>query len=323
MQSNQVIKPSKVIKVPIENIEQNPHNPRRIFESEPLEVLKESIKKVGVLVPITVYPKFKKEDVTAQDKFILLDGERRWRACKDLGIEEIPANIVDTPSEQQNILTMFHIHYLREQWMLMPTALKLQTLMTMLKTENERELAEATKLPVTTVRRCKILLSYPEKYQNMLLAMSHKRLKADFFIELQRIRTPAMEVPFPFWGKEGDEKCVDAILNKFLNGVIKSVLDSRKIVEIYRGALSKNLLDKFYEQFKLFIEMPSMTIDEINVPGANFAKELRQIGITTKRLVNQLAPIDPDVISSDTKIVDELKELQRLIRNKLEKALLD
>jgi ParB-like chromosome segregation protein Spo0J len=46
---------AKIKNIKLENIAPNPHNPRRVFDKEPLEVLQASIKRLGVLVPITVY----------------------------------------------------------------------------------------------------------------------------------------------------------------------------------------------------------------------------------------------------------------------------
>ena len=50
------MKPGEVTHIPVANLEPNPHNPRRLFDEEPMRILQESIEQVGVLVPITVYP---------------------------------------------------------------------------------------------------------------------------------------------------------------------------------------------------------------------------------------------------------------------------
>ncbi len=260
------MKPSKVTKIPVSNIEPNPHNPRRIFDEEPMEILLESIRKVGILVPITVYLSKVKDKVDiSRDEFILLDGERRWRCAKKLGMDSIPAIIVERPTKVQNILTMFHIHNIREPWMLMPTALTLQALMEHLGEKNERKLSELTRLSISQVRRCKILLSYPKKFQNMLLAPPSDRVKADFFIELRGIREPARKEKYPFWVDRGDKECIDIFLKKYLRGVIKSVTEPRKIVEIYKGSLRIDALDEFSNEMVKFLDDPEMTIDDIFV----------------------------------------------------------
>ena len=130
---------AKVQNISVAQIAPNPHNPRRLFDEEPMKILQESVAKLGILVPVTLYEaplqlKSKKE------RFILLDGERRWRCAKELGMSSIPAIIVERPDETRNILTMFHIHNVREGWQLMPTALKLAVLMDELKESNEKKM---------------------------------------------------------------------------------------------------------------------------------------------------------------------------------------
>jgi len=107
------------------------NNPRLLFDPEPLTALKDSIREKGVLVPITVYP------LKGQDKYSILDGERRYKCCAELAEEglhlTIPANIVEPPTKIAGLLYMFSIHNYREQWELMPTALSLQTVIEELK----------------------------------------------------------------------------------------------------------------------------------------------------------------------------------------------
>ncbi len=62
----------------------NPYQPRVVFETSELEALSESIKRQGVLQPITVRKR-------PQGDYELISGERRWRASKLAGRETIPA----------------------------------------------------------------------------------------------------------------------------------------------------------------------------------------------------------------------------------------
>jgi len=133
----------KVTELPVADIQPNPHNPRRLFDEEPMAVLLESIRALGILVPITAY------ESTVQGKYILLDGERRWRCANQLSLYTAPAIVVERPDDVTNILTMFHIHNVREGWQLMPTALKLKQLIESLGESNERVLHELTQLTIS------------------------------------------------------------------------------------------------------------------------------------------------------------------------------
>jgi ParB/RepB/Spo0J family partition protein len=315
------MKPAPVTPLNVDDIAPNPHNPRRLFDEEPMRILRESIKKLGVLVPITVYEPEKTEAELGK-KYFILDGERRWRCALELKIEKIPAVIVEEPDDLTNILTMFHIHNVREGWQLMPIALKLQTLMRSLKEHNERKLAELTKLTVPQVRRCKILLTYPKRFQNMMLAPVSERLKTDFFIELQRIRGPALKERFSPWVERGDEKSVEIVLDKYSRGVIKAVTEFRRLAEVYRASVRVKRTKTFLRQLDRFLADPDRAIDDVVVPGATFAKEAKEIRRSARRLFMQLEAIELDAIASDEDTIDLLRRLAKILKAKLDEALL-
>jgi ParB/RepB/Spo0J family partition protein len=312
---------AKVLEVAVDQIGPNPHNPRRLFDEEPMKVLKESVAKLGMLVPVTLY-KAPAGHTPKGERYILLDGERRWRCATELKMREIPAIIVERPDETQNMLTMFHIHNVREGWQLMPTALQLNLLMDRLAEANERKLAELTKLSIAQIRRCKILLSYPRRFQNMMLMPTSERMKADFFIELDRIRRPALEDKFEPWMKQGDARSVDVSLHKYEAKVIVNVTDFRRLAEIYRAAIANGKERRLRSEFNKFLNRPEMTIEQIDIPGATFAQEAKEINRSAKRLVAQLGAARIDAIASDQELVRTLNRLRKLIHEKLEAGLL-
>lgn len=134
-----VMRPIGVKTIKITSLEPNPHNPRFLFDPIPMQTLEESIGKVGILVPLTVYEKAK-----SPGKYVILDGQRRWICAQKVGLTDVPVNIVAEPSTFQNIVTMFQIHKLREDWELMPTALKVKVLMDEMKESNNKKLADLT-----------------------------------------------------------------------------------------------------------------------------------------------------------------------------------
>ncbi|MFD5175714.1 ParB/RepB/Spo0J family partition protein [Nocardia sp. NPDC058379] len=77
--------------VPAEQIEPNPKQPRQVFEEEALAELVHSIREFGLMQPIVV-----RRLEPGIDKFQLVMGERRWRACQEAGLTTIPAIIRDT-----------------------------------------------------------------------------------------------------------------------------------------------------------------------------------------------------------------------------------
>lgn len=77
-----------VIQIPIHFIRQSPYQPRRTFDPEAIEELSESIKKYGVIQPITV------RRISA-DSYELIAGERRLRASSMAGLLRVPAIVSD------------------------------------------------------------------------------------------------------------------------------------------------------------------------------------------------------------------------------------
>ena len=74
------------MKIPVEWIQPNPEQPRTEFSQVELASLADSIAEHGLIVPIIVT-----EDKTTDRCYFLVDGERRWRAHKLLGLETIEA----------------------------------------------------------------------------------------------------------------------------------------------------------------------------------------------------------------------------------------
>ena len=84
---------SSINEVEISKIVANPNQPRRTFDEEALEELAASIREHGVISPITLR---KNED----DTYMIIAGERRYRASKLAGLETIPAYIRTAKDEQ-------------------------------------------------------------------------------------------------------------------------------------------------------------------------------------------------------------------------------
>ncbi len=77
-----------VRRIPLESIRPGRHQPRAVFDDAALESLASSIRSVGVIQPITVRP-------DPDGEYELVAGERRWRASRLAGLEDIPALVVD------------------------------------------------------------------------------------------------------------------------------------------------------------------------------------------------------------------------------------
>jgi ParB family chromosome partitioning protein len=86
----------RVQKLYVSSIFPNPDQPRRFFDDLALEQLAESLKQYGVLQPLIVSPG------KTRDSYLLIAGERRWRAAKIAGLDKVPA-IVRTSQELEQL----------------------------------------------------------------------------------------------------------------------------------------------------------------------------------------------------------------------------
>lgn len=79
--------------VPLDAITPNPRQPREVFDEDALAELITSIREVGLLQPVVVRQ-------LGPDRYELIMGERRWRACREAGLERIPAIVRHTEDEK-------------------------------------------------------------------------------------------------------------------------------------------------------------------------------------------------------------------------------
>jgi ParB family chromosome partitioning protein len=78
--------------VRLTEVEPNPLQPRKYFDTEPLEALAESIAQHGIIQPIVVRPK--------DGMYMIVTGERRWRAARMAGLSEVPVIIIEADDKK-------------------------------------------------------------------------------------------------------------------------------------------------------------------------------------------------------------------------------
>lgn len=301
-------------KIPTDKLIPNPHNPRMLFDKRPMEILEESIQKVGILVPLTVYWGEK------EDSYVILDGQRRWMCAQKLNLSEVPVNQVAEPTLVQNIVTMFQIHKLREDWELMPTALKVEVLMAQLKEKNEKKLAELTGLDQAVIVRCLKLLSYPKKYQDLMLDPDpEKRVKPDFFIELFVVRNDRFVNEMDWFSKE---KFTQRMLEKYQtkSSGLKAVTDFRIMKQHITNARKGKKIKAITKRLKEFTEDDNLTMDHLVIEEASVAATARKLLSNLEKIELSLKDMKADDYYGEEKLWSKLESLLVLIRSKLSEA---
>lgn len=90
---------SRMAEIDIADIVPNPTQPRTQFDEEALDELADSIRQLGVIQPVTV----KRAD---DGKYIIISGERRWRAAQRADLETLPAYIREVDDENLHAMAL-------------------------------------------------------------------------------------------------------------------------------------------------------------------------------------------------------------------------
>ena len=147
----------------------NPTQPRTEFDEEALEELAESIRQLGLIQPITV-----KRD---SDKYIIISGERRWRASEKAGLESVPAYIREVDDTTLHAMALVE-NIQREDLNAIEISLGMQRLVEECGLTQEA-LAERLGKKRSTVANYLRLLNLPEEIQfaikGGLISMGHAK----------------------------------------------------------------------------------------------------------------------------------------------------
>src|SRR5215203_1462248 len=159
-----------VIRLPVENIETNPKQPRKDFDEQSLQELAHSIKLHDIIQPITV-------SKLHGNKYRLISGERRLRAAKLAGLKDLPAYIRQANDNELLELALLE-NLQREDLNAMEVALSYKRMMEELD-HTQEEVAERMGKDRTTVTNYIRLLKLPPDIQiavrNGEISMGHAR----------------------------------------------------------------------------------------------------------------------------------------------------
>ena len=171
---------SEMADIAIVDIEPNPLQPRNLFDEESLEELAASIAQLGVIQPITLKRK-------SHDKYIIISGERRWRASQKAGLATIPAYIREVEDEDLHAMALVE-NIQRQDLNAIEIALGMQRLIDECGLTQEA-MAEKVGKKRSTVSNYMRLLSLPAEVQLALkegiISMGHAKAIAGLDKELQ------------------------------------------------------------------------------------------------------------------------------------------
>lgn len=153
------VKQGEAILIPLARIEPNPDQPRKEFDGQALEELAESIREKGIIQPIIVERK-------DSGGFVIVAGERRYRAAKLAGLEEIPALIKNYGDEERLEIALIE-NIQRTDLKPIEEALAYQKLIEM-KGYTQEQLAKKLGKQRSTVANALRLLKLPDEIKELI-----------------------------------------------------------------------------------------------------------------------------------------------------------
>ncbi len=195
-------------KIDINQISPNPYQPRTEFDPLALDELKKSILENGLIQPITVRR-------LSKDNYQLISGERRLRACREIGTKEMPAYIIKVDTKEGMLALALIENIQREQLNSIEVAHAYKRLLDECNLSQE-EVAEKVGKDRSTITNFLRLLKLPIKIQNSLakdeITNGHARALIGLPTELIQL--------------------------DFLDKILKENLSVRKVEELVRNYLA-------------------------------------------------------------------------------------
>lgn len=173
---------SSICEIELSKIQPNPEQPRSAFDEESLEELAASIRSLGIIQPITV-----KE--TSDGQYLIISGERRYRASQKAGLTQIPAYV--KKAEDDNVVEMALIENIqREDLNAIEIALAYQKLIDNYGLTQE-QLSERVGKKRTTIANYLRLLKLPAEIQ---MGLKNKRIDMGHARALISVEDPEVQI---------------------------------------------------------------------------------------------------------------------------------
>ncbi len=207
-----------VSELAVESIEPNPFQPRKEFDEEALAELTKSVLEHGVIQPITVRK-------MGYDSYQIISGERRYRAAKDAGLEQVPAyiKVADDPTMLEMALVE---NIQREDLDAIEVAESYKRLIEECE-ETQESVSKKVGMKRATVTNYLRLLKLPESIQNSIregkLSMGHARALIN--LEDEELR---LKVHEQILKEELSVRKTEELIRQVQNGGLEEKKNSKK-----------------------------------------------------------------------------------------------
>jgi len=289
----------QIIHIDISKIIPDENQPRKYFDIEKLRILKDSIKKYGVINPLTV----SKQD----NKFILIDGERRYRASVELGLKQIPCIEQQTNSRAERLIQQFHIQEQREGWTPTEKAIAM------------RDIAKEMNIPYSQLGELLgINYSTLSSYRDFVSLIEHKyfqknELTIDYSKKIKGVKN-FIKRKFNEESKSITKEQESKIEKLLINGIKKEVLAKSSSFAKLKDCFdsSSKLIDDFIEEKKSIEQIISIKGVQGSYAFRNVLNNIKYLGTNINNYITYKK--DHTITESEkSAIKSAIESLKRLI----------
>lgn len=218
----------------------DPKQPRKYFDADKMHSLKESIKKKGIKVPLNV------QDL-GNGKYLLEDGERRFRAATELKLKEVPVVISKKTSDTERLVNQFHLQQQHEDWSPLEKAVAISDL----SDELSLSVSETCKMLGLTDRDIKRFSAFVELVDKT--SYSRSEIPLDYAQNFIGLRTLVEKIYFTVLNKEFDRNLKKKLEHRLIASVLDGTITKRGDIVRLKDTFTKNpkLVEKYLTDSKV------------------------------------------------------------------------
>lgn len=226
---------TEVYLIPLDDILPDENQPRKSFDAYRLGELVSSIKDHGIMQPLVV------EAINEQGKFLLVDGERRYRASKELNMKKVPCVVRERMNESQRLIQQFHLQEQHEGWSPVEKAIAVGRLAKNMNL-GVTELARMLSLPRRTIGDYEAFskLVEQEQYQKNEVSLRFVRAVVSLKSTVRKQYSALLDEEF---SKKDEAELEKAIYKRIKKGEIEKPVDLLKIRDAVK--VNPKIIEKF------------------------------------------------------------------------------
>lgn len=285
----------------IKEIIPDKNQPRKYFQVEKMASLKDSIKKHGIISPLTVQK--------TSGGYLLIDGERRFRAAQEIGLMSVPVNIVAAKGDFDRLVEQFHIQEQHAEWTSTEKALAILDICDIAK-KSLKEVCEMLSIDERQARSYTAFakLQNKERFVNAQVSISNAEKINELKIFTKKLSEDVLGEPFT---KAEEGKIEKILVEKLSNKEITDKSDYSRIKDSFRSnpKLVKEFMSGDYDISRQFIKSNAKGARAARNMIINFNYGVGNAGVFLADPSVKLTTVDIGILKRAQKAVNDVLKL--------------